>query len=296
MKKNLLLLTLILLIGSELVSAQSYYNNRRSRRLTLSFGIGTSHYLGDLADNGEYFSQTNYNLMVGARFNYNDRFAFNSDLIYFSLRGNDSYSNNKTPRNLSFRSNNVEWNFTYQISLFPEHQKFYLRKTINPYICAGIGVVWFQPRAQVDGKWYNLRKYKTEGVSYGPLALAVPLGIGAKIRMNPFFNIIVDGAYRWVNTDYLDDVSSGIYPDQSSFDEIGKKLSDPSYELNGGKHVYADSKSNVRGNPGENDGYFLLNVKFEYYFRDLNILKSRRMYFPRKSRGYRAPKGNRRTW
>ncbi|MCK5368775.1 MAG: hypothetical protein KAQ62_09485, partial [Cyclobacteriaceae bacterium] len=86
-----------------------------------------------------------------------------------------------------------------------------------------------------------------------------------------FFNVVLDGGYRFVMSDNLDDVSSGIYPVPSSFtDETARLLSDRTWEtLPSGTPTWAEQGKELRGNPSDNDGFFILNIKVEYYFAEI---------------------------
>ncbi|HBH22218.1 MAG TPA: hypothetical protein DDY13_02225 [Cytophagales bacterium] len=272
-----ILLFFALLFVADQVFAQGYYNIRRARNLVVTGGTGLAFYFGDLADPGD-ISNITPNFTVGARYNVTNRIAVGTDLTWFMLRGADSKSETKQIRNLSFRSHNFELNLIGQVTLFEEGERFYLRPLVNPYIYAGIGVVQFNPTAELDGERYYLPDFKTEQVNYSTIALCIPAGIGLKFRLNPFFNISVDGGFRWVQSDYLDDVSSGIYPEHASFeDPIARRLSDRSGET-GLNPSLSEKGSMVRGNPDKNDAYFIFNAKLEYYIGTGAIFGSQNRY------------------
>jgi hypothetical protein len=205
------------------------------------------------------------------------------------LKGDDRSDPVKERRNLSFQSHNFEINTLMQVHLL-EIRRFYLRPFANPYIYAGVGLVNFNPTAELDGTRYKLRPLQTEGESYSNVALSFPVGLGVKFRVSPFINLALDGGYRFVSTDYLDDVSSGFYPDPASFDsDIARQLSDRSGEA-GVNPSYAERGTMVRGDPDDRDGYFIFNVKFEYY---LTHLGNSPAYGP--SRKIRVPKQRKRS-
>jgi hypothetical protein len=158
-------------------------------------------------------------------------------------------------------------------NLFPTGSRYYKRKLVNPYAFAGIGVTYFNPKAELDGTWYALQPLETEGLSYSRFTPVINFGLGVTFMVNPFFNISVDGGYRLAFTDYLDDASGPGYRDLATFtDPIAEALSDrrdPQFRGDG-----LNTPGGVRGNPDDNDGYFLLNAKFEYYLPP-NFLSSR---------------------
>ena len=213
----------------DIASAQYYSSRNGNRNFLITAGTGTTHYYGDLARNGDN-GNIRPNFFVGARYNFYGWFSAGADLGWFQLQGDDRKDPIKATRNLSFLSNNYELNFTLQASLFQE-RKFYLRRFANPFVYAGLGIVNFNPTAELDGTRYKLRPLETEGVKYSNIALNIPIGGGVRFRVNPFFNIIFDWSYHFTTTDYLDDVSSGVYPAPSSFSsDIARKLSDRTWE------------------------------------------------------------------
>ena len=269
MKKTILILT-GLLFCAEIVFSQGFYNKNRNRNLVLTAGTGTTHYYGDLAKPGDN-SNIRPNLALGARYNFYRWFSAGAELTWFMLVGDDKTDPIKEIRNLSFQSHNIELSAVIQVSLFEEDRRFYLRQFANPYIYGGVGLVNYNPTAELDGERYNLNKLNTSGVDYSGITASFPVGAGVKFRINPFFNVVLDGGYRFVLSDNLDDVSSGIYPVPSSFtDETARLLSDRTYEtLPPGTPTWAEQGKELRGNPSDNDGFFILNIKVEYYFAEI---------------------------
>lgn len=267
MKKSILILT-GLLFCAEIVFSQGFYNKNRNRNFILSAGTGTTHYYGDLAKNGDH-SNIRPNLAIGGRYNFYRWFSAGAEVTWFMLAGADKTDPVKEVRNLSFQSHNFELSAVVHVSLFEEDRRFYMRPFANPYIYGGIGLVNYNPTAELDGEKYNLRKLNTSGESYGAFTASFPVGAGVKFRVNPFFNVVLDGGYRFLLSDHIDDVSSGIYPDPTSFsDETARKLSDRTWEL-GISPTWAEQGKEVRGEPSNNDGYFIFNVKVEYYFAEI---------------------------
>ena len=293
MKK--LILVFVILGLSELGYGQQFYSGGRSRNFILGAGTGASFYFGDLAADGD-FSNIKPNLAIGARYNFRDRFSVESQFTWFMLTGDDSKDPIKEARNLSFQSHNFELNLVGHISLFPEANMFYQRPLANPYLYAGIGVVNFNPTAKLDGTKHSLRPLKTEGPekAYSAFTMSIPMGLGVKFRVTPFLNLNVDGGFRYVLSDYLDDVSSGEFPDPLSFEsDIARRLSDRSGEL-GANPTWAESGKNFRGNPNANDAFFILNIKVEYFFSNIGGTSygGGRLGRPSGGKRIKAPKQN----
>ncbi len=251
-------------------NGQSFYKRGYSTQLVISAGAGTASYFGDLIDDGKY----NFRPAIsgGIRYSFYDRLSAGADLTFFRLAGNDANSASKERRNLSFFSNNIELNTTIRISLFKPSPRFYQRRWYNPFIYGGVALLWFQPKAKLDGEKYSLRQLETEAVKYSPFMVNFPFGGGVKFKMNAFIDITVDGGYRFAANDYLDDVSEQ-FPDPATFtDPIARALSDRSAEVGTepplaqrGLPPFETFKRWPRGHSGKRDGYFILNVRFEYY-------------------------------
>lgn len=269
MKKTILILTGFLFCA-EIVLSQGFYSKSRNRNLVFSVGTGTTHYYGDLAKPGDH-SNIKPNLALGARYMFYRWFSAGAELTWFMLTGNDNTDPVKEIRNLSFQSHNFELSAVIHVSLFEEDTRFYTRQFANPFIYGGIGLVSYNPTAKLDGEKYNLKKLHTSGVDYSGITASFPMGGGVKLRLNPFFNIVLDGGYRFLLTDNLDDVSSGIYPDPASFtNKTARLLSDRTWEtLPSGTPTWAEQGKQFRGDPDNNDGYFILNIKVEYYFTEI---------------------------
>jgi hypothetical protein len=292
MKKALLILT-GLLFCTEFILAQGFYNKNRNRNFIVSVGTGTTHYYGDLAKNGDH-SNIRPNLALGARYNFYRWLAVGADVTWFMLAGDDKTDPVKEIRNLSFQSHNFEINAILSASLFEEDRRFYMRTFANPYVYGGIGLVNYNPTATLDGKRYNLRELNTSGESYGSFTASFPVGVGVKFRVNPFFNVVLDGGYRILLSDHIDDVSSGIYPDPASFgsNTTARLLSDRTWEtLPDGVPTWAEQGKNLRGNPNDNDGFFIFSIKLEYYLGEIGTTSTfRRKIKVGKSGRFKAPK------
>ncbi len=260
MKK--LLLILFVFISLAEVFGQSFYNYRRGRNIIASVGTGTSTYFGDLKNRGDYFD-TKPNINLGLQYVFTDRIAVRAEAQWFKLAGDDADSNDEElrNRNLSFTSNNLEINVVGMINLFPYGIRYYQRPAFNLYGFAGIAYLYFNPMAEYEGQKYALQPINTEGANYSRSTIVIPYGIGMKYKVNPFFNLVIEGGFRQTFTDYLDDVSDK-YIDNSTFtNPTHAILADRGQEL-GNNPKNAGS---IRGNPDRNDNYFILSAKIEFY-------------------------------
>ena len=294
MKK--LVLLLVLTVVAENVMAQSFYNRRIDRKWIVSGGTGTAKYFGELNNPGELFQGTRWNIEGGLERRITDRISARASLTLFQLSGSDAKaaSEDRAPRNLNFTSWNTELAVTGTVQLFSERGRYYQRPVFNPFLFAGIGAVFYNPRTDIPaedhngnpladaGKMTSLRQHQTELVSYSPVALAIPFGLGVKMMITPALNFTATGGYRFTTTDYLDDVSTQHYDDSKFSSPLAAALADRGPEV--GAPIKAEGK--VRGNPERNDGYFILSLRIDYYLPANIFGKSGST----QNRRYKAPK------
>lgn len=279
-------LAVLLILLSEITSAQSFYAIRRERNLLATIGTGSANYYGELVNPGE-FGKIRYNLLVGAEYYLNSRISVRSELVYFRISGSDKLANdNRTERNLSFFSGNLELNATGVINLFPNQARFYQRPQINFFAFAGIGLLYTNPKTErANGEKVALQPLQTEGVHYSKFQPVIPMGLGARYKVGPFINIIVEGGYRLTFTDYLDDISSSKYADPATLSSpLAVELSDRRRELD--PDYPLPPGVGIRGNPKNNDGYFLMNIKIQYYLPQVIFAGGQRKLYNQKRKSY----------
>jgi Outer membrane protein beta-barrel domain len=269
--------------------SQSFFALRRDRNFLVSVGTGTATYKGEMVNPGD-FGRLRPNVAFGAEYYMNSRLSLRAELTYFQLRGSDKDADDdRWERNLSFKSGNVELSVMGAINLSPMGIRFYQRSALNLHAFAGIGVLYFNPKAELDGKTYALQPLQTEGKKYSRIQPVIPLGVGARIRLDPFFNILVEGGYRFTFTDYLDDVSIRRYPDGATLkSDLSRRLSDRRPEI--GTQPDNPTQVGVRGNPKENDGYVILNVTLQYYLPKLVFANYNKLYNTKRKGYYRKPR------
>jgi hypothetical protein len=153
------------------------------------------------------------------------------------------------------------------------------------------------------GEWVKLRPLGTEGqnfgmgVKYSPIQFAIPVALGAEFYVNPQLSVGIEFGARFLFFDHLDDVS-GDYVNLDRFDDpLGRIMSDRSTEPKGvwkgenrnlpypvtptdyGSVIYNtvgnlgsgldhDNGGGNRGNPGNNDMYFMTQIRATYILRN----------------------------
>lgn len=228
---------------------------------SFSAGVGISSYFGDLKD-----SRTDLwarpSTQLGVQYRLNNHLHLRNELFWYRIAGADSLNDQESDiysRNLSFRSDNVEWNLVARYEYFNKFSR-YNRPLLNPYGFAGIGLTTVSPKAQYQGEWVALRPLMTEGEDYSPVALVIPFGLGVSYHVNNNWDVSMEWGYRYTFTDYLDDVSTTHIGVDHVADPLRRALSDRRPEM-GLQPVPAGNK---RGNPGSNDWYLITGLKLTY--------------------------------
>lgn len=232
------------------------------------FGIalGGAHYFGDLNNQA---SLNRPKPAVGAFFRkqLGNYIALRLGVHYAQLGYADKYSKNdfQLSRNLSFNTNIWEYTIQGDFNFF----KFVpgdVDHRFTPYVTLGIGSMSFDPYAYLQGQKYYLRSLGTEGqgtpqypdrVVYKNTTTVFPLGMGIKYNINPSINFHAEVAYRFTNTDYLDDVST-TYAGENVFDPLSPAylLQDRSYEV--GELIGVAGRQ--RGFSAQKDQYIIAEV------------------------------------
>ncbi len=136
------------------------------------------------------------------------------------------HSAGRFERNLSFKSAIEE--LSAEIEFYPFQTIYkYEEAQLRPFIGSGIGLFHFNPKAQLNGKWYNLRPLHLEGQSfpeyperknYKLTQPYIPLTLGLKYRLSNSYFISLSTCIRKTFTDYIDDVAT-TYIDPTLFDK-----------------------------------------------------------------------------
>lgn len=235
--------------------------------------VGTSYYLGDL--NTAHFNSSSFAAGLVVRKNIDKRFSYKAELLYLNIAADDRKNSNDTiaiDRGLHFRSAVYELSGQIEFNFLPYDPGNPLY-TWTPFIYTGISLFHFNPQAEnKNGEWVDLQPLGTEGQGtaavgskeYSLTQVAIPLGGGVKIAVNPSFNIILEYGIRKTFTDYLDDVSTefvGSLPASSSNDypvemsDQAELMSDPN-----GSH----SRGVQRGDPNNNDWYSFAGITLSF--------------------------------
>jgi hypothetical protein len=286
---------------------------------TLGFSLNALNYYGDLAPKPNSFStdiaytRPGFGIHYGHRFG--PRYTLTANFMYGTLRGSDAESADKNDesngmfryyRNLSFRNRIKELSVVANIDLFENQATYISRVAWTPYLYGGLAVFHHNPKAQVPktdlhgnalpnaGEWVELQPLGTEGQfaklrpednnygikPYKRIQAAIPIGVGARFRINQLLDFSAEIGFRYLFTDYIDDVSR-YYVDLNLLDsELARAMSYRSNEVSrpedlqpeiiGGQTYLLrpgygkEHPDNVRGNSSDKDIYMVTSVKLTY--------------------------------
>ncbi len=185
---------------------------------------GNALYWGDLVTTTLGFSLTNARPAIGlrGRYHFTDNLQINILANYMVIAGTDDKQTvlgkqrgTGYERGLSFRTYIFDIGATLELDLL----KYRTVKTFVPSVFAGIDFFNFTPTAQLDGKWYKLRPVGTEGQTingsgpYQKWSAGIPVGASIKRHFGQKNLLALSYTYNKIFTDYLDDVSTGFYPE-----------------------------------------------------------------------------------
>ena len=260
--KNLLIL--ITFIGLGFTANAQYKENTE-----VGFIGGASYYLGDL--NTTHFNNSLPFGGIVIRKNIDRRFSYKAELLYLNIAADDRVDATDTiaiNRGLHFRSSVFELSGQIEFNFLPFEAGNALY-TWTPFVYTGLSFFQFNPQAEnKDGLWVNLQELGTEGqgstsfperTKYPLTQLAIPLGGGLKIAVNPSFNIILEYGVRKTFSDYLDDVST-TYPEGIGYNIAD--ISNETYEMSDptGTHLAGEQ----RGNPDKKDWYSFVGITLSF--------------------------------
>ena len=248
------------------------------------FGFGATQFNGDLgggATAGIDYSMkdidwpsTGINGMIGFRYRFHPSFATTTKLSYFTLKGDDKLSEEpiRNARNLNFKTGvfelqqRIEW-IAFSVEKFsPTYSLPGKAKGKNKnqqyYLFTGLGAAYFNPKAEYNGKWYELRKLRTEGQAkpYSPITMTIPMGLGVRFGLGTSWRFGIEASYVKTFSDYIDDVST-VYADPNSFsDPVASVLSNPSdLSVTVGNGFNWFGAGYQRGDSKQKDAFYQLN-------------------------------------
>ena len=244
--------------------------SKEKRYNAIGITLNALNYYGDLAPKPSRlstdigFTRPAFGLSFSHRFG--PRYTLAASFMYGTLKGSDAESADKDDmtngvfryrRNLSFRNRIKELSIVAMFDLFENQSTYISRVSWTPYAYAGIAIFHHNPQAQVPatdlsgvpfenaGQWVDLQPLGTEGQyldlpanssnsgikPYKRIQPAIPFGIGARFRLNEIMDLGLEVGFRYLFTDYIDDVSRNYIYVGAFEDELTRALSYRTNEL-----------------------------------------------------------------
>lgn len=227
-----------LLVIFILVPLMTFAQRGKRYRWEAGVDIGATNFLGDLGGAnqvGTHFvrdlemSLTRPAVGVHVRYRKDRWLGYRANLGYGKVTGDDALTQEKyrMNRNLNFKSNIFEFSAVMELYVTKERPghvykykkvKGWKHLEIQGYGFLGIGGFYYNPKGYFNGKWYDLRPYRTEGEGlkagtkmYSRYSLCFPMGFGMKYGLNKQWSIGLEYGLRLTITDYIDDVSTVYY-------------------------------------------------------------------------------------
>ncbi len=257
MKKYFTLLTLL------------FVSQLSAQPIDIGFTIGAMAYNGDLSPRNpvDMVQQIRPAFGIFGRTSFSNRFSAKLMLNFGRVDGDDARGA-YPERGYRFESSIVEANLTGELHLIRiRHTE---QSFTFPYIYAGIGGFYFNPKAPLDGVLLELQPLGTEGqglpgynAPYARTQVNFPLGFGLRFFVNDKWSVCLEAGGRLLLTDYLDDVSDTFVNYRVVFEGNGPqaaRLSNP--RLPGNEPV---DLLYQRGS-GARDWYYLGAILVSYNF------------------------------
>lgn len=282
---------------AQYMSNQSYWKNERHE---VALGVGVINFLGDLggrdAIGSDFIWDTELSMFRPAvhleyRYRVARPFVIKGGFHYGIIAGNDALTNEpfRRNRNIHFKSNVFELSVKGEFNFYeikPGARYKLLGVKTRPkggvfYGFVGVGVSYFNPKANYNGEWVKLKPLGTEGQNFedGPQPYSnftpvFPMGLGYRSYLSNQLSLGIELSHRITLTDYMDDTSTKYYSKgkiEAQDGPVAAYFSDPSlggYTGEDGFNVPAAATATgaQRGDAEDNDSYFFVMVTLTYKF------------------------------
>lgn len=294
--------------------------DKTKRYNALGISINALNYYGDIAPRPSKLSTdisfTRPAIGISFAHRFGPRYTLQAQFMYGNLKGSDNKSADqgdlsngvfRYQRNLSFRNQLKELSVVAVFDLFENESTYIGRVAWTPYAFIGAAGFLNNPEAQAPatdlqgnalpdaGKWVKLRPLGTEGqyskldptdANYGikpykVAQIAIPFGLGIRLRLTEVLDFSADIGFRYTFTDYLDDVSKN-YVDLGVLNsplakamsyrtgELGALKNPTTYTARDGNTYTVESgygmehHDNMRGSKNDKDVYMVTSFKISY--------------------------------
>ena len=238
-------------------------------------GPTVSAYFGDMSPFNlkQSWSQVHPGISLYASKKLLGSIYIEADFEYSNISGDDknSRSPDRKARNLNFKSH-----IASITGLIGFRQQLISRNRFGITGALGLTSFSFNPKANLDGKWYPLQPLSTEGQgltggaakTYSLVQFAIPIQVGFFVRIGKRLYCDVELTQYFTTTDYLDDVSGNYFDSEIILQEKGQlayTLADRHAEIDPGSPNY--HQGITRGNPRKNDQFAFIKFGISYSFK-----------------------------
>jgi hypothetical protein len=278
MRHTAFLITVVLLLFSGNLAAQrSKFGTKYVPPfgvVSLTAGLGVAYYTGELNEELNFkHLGLGPSVSLGGLYRLTENVSARGEIRFYQVSGDQQYAT-KFERNLSFRTRNPDVSLGLQADLF----SFNRQAPVNPYLFAAAGVTYLNPKAKMDGKWHSLAPLTTEAVQYNRLPLLITGGLGVSIKTTEQLSLGLELCNNFLQSDYLDDVST-VYPNPDLLpSDLARAFSDRSSEIG----LPPQQPGWIRGNPKNKDAYLFFQVRATYLIGNrLQALARKKMRCPK---------------
>lgn len=247
--------------------------------------LGVSNYLGDIGGKEKTrrdfvadmkLAKTRWNVGGFARYKWKPKVSLKLALDYLRLEGDDKLSTNPARhyRNLNFRNDMFDLAFTGEYFFYENNDlghTYRYKNGFRAYIFGGVGAFYSNPKADYNGQWVPLRPLHTEGVTYSPVGVNIPVGVGFYFTFNKKHRIGYEFNWRTTFTDYLDDISGNYPSDPSQSGNPALSLRTPELGAQAAQSdpgvYYAHNWGQKRGDKTHKDSYITMSLSYSYVIR-----------------------------
>lgn len=283
-----------------------FYNEAYAqKRLELGTLLGGSFYQGDILGTtvSEIAPNTHASASLMAGYSLNRFFTLRSQLGYGKISGGDKFAELpwRRARNLSFSSvvYNAGLRGEFNITGYnpAEDENFTL------YALLGYNHLFHNPKAEYQGKWYELQPLGTEGQGLSkypdrkPYALnvgSVSYGGGIRLAVTPKLSIGIEFSTFRTFTDYLDDVAGTYVPFTDILQETGNQvsaaLSNREGEFRGSDQIVLRNETESRGNQKVIDYMYQFGLTATYNIYEPFAKKAGGLYSGKRKKKASCPK------
>lgn len=235
--------------------------------------FGNGLYWGDLFTTTVGLTYENFKPAYGIRLKYHltERFQLNFGANYLEISGTDDRTTllgkergTGYSRGLSFKTKIFDIFTQVEMDLI----KYKSVKSYIPSIAIGANVYNFTPYGEYNGRWYKLRPVGTEGQTlpggkgtYAKWMAGIPLTLSVKKHMGVRNVFSISYTYNKIFTDYLDDISTGNYPDAEALKKANPSLGDVAVKLSN-----PNDHKGPRSSSADYDGYGYWGLTWTHKF------------------------------